>query len=183
MGCNTQITYFFFLKIKGLVPVYVSILRCRAKHSCWFYNSSGLCNTYYSADNKPYEAAFHCIDMVWPRTTGKRNSIQKTGKMFMNSNPLHMNKYIWQSAESLKKALLDLSNLSSIACSVLRRQSRFCQCCKLKLFHILLFVKVKSQIISYNCPINHLKREFGGKVGFKIAIIGILKYILLNFLT
>lgn len=158
-----------------MVPIYIFTLRCRAKSSCWFYNSFELCNTYYSADNKSYEAGFCCTDMAWPRTTRKRNSIQKTGKMFMNSNLLHMNKYIWQSAESLKKALLDLPNLSSIACSVLRSQGRFCQCFKLKLYYILLFVKVKCQIISYNCPINHLKREFGGKLGFEIAIIGIWK--------
>lgn len=161
-----------FKKSSFWVPIYVSTPRYRAKSS-WFYNSFGLCNAYYSADNKPYEAAFCCIDMAWPRTTRKRNSIKKTGKMFMNSNPLHMNKYIWRSAEALKKALLDLPNLSSIACSVLRSKSRFCQCFKLKLHYILLFVKVKSQIISYNCPINHWKREFGGKLGFEIAMIGI----------
>lgn len=158
-----------------MVPIYIFTLRWRAKSSCWFYNSFELCNTYYSADNKSYEAGFCYTDMAWPRTTRKRNSIQKTGKMFMNSNLLHMNKYIWQSAESLKKALLDLPNLSSIARSVLRSQGRFCQCFKLKLYYILLFVKVKCQIISYNCPINHLKREFGGKLGFEIAIIGIWK--------
>lgn len=151
-----------------MVPIYISIPTCRAKSSCWFYNSFGLCNSYYSADNKPYEAAFCCIDMAWPRTR-KRNSIKKTGKMFINSNPLHMNKYIWQRAESLKKALLDLPNLSSIACSVLRSQSRFCQCFKLSLYYVLLFVKVKSQIISYNCPINHLKRELERKLGFEIS--------------
>lgn len=113
----------------------------------------------------------HFAVLTWPsqEQQGKEIALKKTGKMFMNSNPLHMNKYIWQSAESLKKALLDLTNLSSIACSVLRSQSRFCQCFKLNLYYILLFVKVKSQIISYNCPINHLKREFERKLGFEIT--------------
>ena len=114
----------------------------------------------------------HFAVLTWPsqEQQGKETALKKknTGKMFMNSNPLHMNKYIWQSTESLKKALLDLLNLSSIACSVLRSQSRFCQRFKLKLYYILLLVKVKSQIISYNYPINHLKRESGGKWDLKL---------------
>lgn len=113
----------------------------------------------------------HFAVLTWPsqEQQGKETAFKKkTGKMFMNSNPLHMNKYIWQSTESLKKALLDLLNLSSIACSVLRSQSRFRQHFKLKLYYILLLVKVKSQIISYNYPINHLKRESGGKWDLKL---------------
>ena len=127
----------------------------------------------------------HFAVLTWPgqEQQGKEIAFKKLAKCLWTLNPLHMNKYIWQSAESLKKALLDLPNLSSIACSVLRSQCMFCQCFKLKLYYILLFVKVKSQIISYNCPINHLKREFGGKMGFEIAIIGVLKDILFYFLT
>lgn len=59
---------------------------------------------------------------------------------------------------------LDLSNLSSIVPR--GREARWCcQCLKLQLHHILLFVEVKSQVISHNCSINHLWGG-GGKLGF-----------------
>lgn len=38
----------------------------------------------------------HFAVLTWPsqEQQGKEIALKKTGKMFMNSNPLHMNKYI-----------------------------------------------------------------------------------------
>lgn len=70
----------------------------------------------------------------------------------MNSNPLHMNKYIWRSPEALTEALLTFLIWAQLHAHGWEARW-FCQCFKLQLHYILLFVKVKSQIISHNCSL------------------------------
>ena len=93
-----------------------------------------------------------------------------------------MNKYIWRSAESLTKALLTLLIWAQLHAHGWEA-SWFCQYFKLQLHFIVLFVTVKSQIISHNCSINHLQGDLEGNWDFLNCSNWHLKDVVFIFLS